>query len=172
MPPLSRRSWRGLVAILALAAVSSMPQTTAGAQTAPSTTICEFKSGPRTGERMRLRGEMATLPIGSPCSDGQGSSGVVVSKDATAGGPTPTDPTRLSTTCAFETGARAGQRQRGVTPSRIGAPCGDREGNHGFMVEDAPPPTKSVPTLGDIPKETCRPNPNPRLPPVCRPTPP
>ena len=162
---------RYLPALLALAMACALRPVPAHAQTAPSTIICELKTGPRAGERVRLRGEMSTLPIGSACTDGQGSTGVVVDKDATAGGPTPTDPTRLSSTCGFEFGLRAGQRLRGVTPARIGSPCNDRECNNGFIVEDAPPSTKSVPTLGGIPEQNCRPNPNPKLPPICRITP-
>ncbi len=164
---------RSLVALLLLAATGSIlpASAQAQAQAQPASTICEFKSGPRTGERMRLRGELATLPVGSPCSDGQGSSGVVVNKDATADGPTPAGEKRLSSTCEFTIGVRSGQRMRGVTPSRIGAPCADREGNHGFIVEEAPPSAKANPTLGGIPKQDCRPNLDRRLPPICRNTP-
>lgn len=170
-PSIRVRVRTGVFMLTVLALLPLLPASAGAQASSAANTICEFKAGPRAGERMRLRGDMATLTVGSPCTDGQGSTGVVVNKDATAGGPTPTDPTRLSSTCEFTLGPRVGQRLRGVTPSRIGAPCGDREGNHGFIVEDAPPPTKSVPTLGGIPKQDCRPNPNPKLPPICRTTP-
>jgi hypothetical protein len=40
---------------------------------------CEFRSGPRKGQRQRYA-DQDPLPVGTPCRDGRGSRGMVVSE--------------------------------------------------------------------------------------------
>jgi hypothetical protein len=47
-------------------------------------TLCSFTSGPRAGQTQDYA-PMAPLPVGTPCQDGTGSTGIVVT--ATSGGP-------------------------------------------------------------------------------------
>lgn len=143
----------------------------ANAQGTEVATICDLKSGPRAGERERLRGADALLSIGSPCSDYRGSSGRVVAKDATSGLVSPPDSTRKHGSCFFANGLRAGQIERGVLPAPIGSQCHDREGNYGVIVEDIPETKKTPPALGGIPETNCRPSKVRGRPPVCRITP-
>jgi hypothetical protein len=86
--------------------------------------ICEFKSGPRVGERQRVPATDGNARVGAPCTDGTGSTGRLVAEDATSMGPTPPDSRRMTTTCQFERGPRAGQRERGIvpTPGRLRPP--------------------------------------------------
>lgn len=144
-----------------------------GAHRAAVGSICEFSSGPRAGQRQRLRGEAATVPVGSPCTDGAGSTGRVVSDDLTSTGPTPPDPRRMSTTCEFQRGPRAGHRLRGIMPTPIGSQCTDGDlSNYGVAVEDAPtPPARENQPLGGIPAERCRLRSNGGAALVCRETP-
>ncbi len=146
----------------------AVPVVDAGAQQIATATICELKEGPRAGERNRLRGAEALLEIGSPCSDGRGSTGVVVAKDATSGLYSPPDSTRKHASCFFERGTRAGQILRGVLPAPLGSQCHDRNGNYGVIVEDVPESKKAHPALGGIPTSECRPSPTRVRPPVCR----
>ncbi len=146
-------------------AYTALPAQSAGAQQVGNTeTICALKSGPRAGERMRLRGSSASLPIGSPCGDGEGSTGVVVAKDAISDGPGSNATRTVHRTCLIDYGPRAGQRVSGVTPARLGAPCRLRDGSTGVIVEDPPRPTRENPPLGGIPVTPGRPNPQVRPP--------
>src|SRR5262249_15830090 len=67
---------------------------------------CSFKSGPRAGQTQSYPG-FPPIPIGSPCHDGAGSTGVVVAGGAAAqaggGG--------MGNSCKFNNGPRAGQTQ-------------------------------------------------------------
>ena len=151
-------------ALMALALTALPTRPAAAQQVGNSETICALKSGPRAGERMRLRGSSASLPIGSPCGDGEGSTGVVVAKDAISDGPGSTATQTTHRTCQIEWGPRAGQRVSGVTPARLGAPCRLRDGSTGVIVEDAPRPTRENPPLGGVPTTPERPNPQVRPP--------
>ncbi len=159
------------VALFAAGLLFTAAPVSAQAQGLEVATICELKSGPRAGERERLRGAGALLAIGSPCSDYRGSSGRVVAKDATSGLLTPPDSTRKHSACYFDRGLRAGQILRGVLPAPLGSQCHDREGNYGVIVEDIPETKKTPPSLGGIPETNCRPSRIPGRPPVCRITP-
>jgi hypothetical protein len=169
-PDLRRRLTRS-IAIAAVAAVAPLGVTAAqGAPPVDSSTIgdgtrpaavgriCEFRSGPRAGERQRLPDHDLALRVGSPCNDGMGSSGRVVAEDATSDGPTPPDARRMSTTCEFQRGPRAGQRLRGIMPTPIGSQCTDSDlSNYGVAVADEPtPPARRNGQLGGIPDNDCR----------------
>ncbi len=129
----ARRMPACLVGAFALAALVATASSEVAAQTTGGTTICELKSGPRAGERERLRGTAAELPIGSACGDGRGSMGRVAAKDATSGLVSPPDSTRKHGSCYFERGLRAGHILRGVLPAPLGSQCHDREGNFGVI---------------------------------------
>ena len=174
MPTLARRlsltpGLRGLIVAFgcfapAFAVAQGAPpvvdSSTIGDGTRPSAVgrICEFRSGPRAGERQRLVDPDLVLAVGSACNDGMGSSGRVVADDLTSTGPTPPDERRLSTTCEFQRGPRAGQRLRGIMPTPVGGQCtdGDRR-NFGVAVADEPtPPARATGPLGGIPDNDCR----------------
>ena len=97
-------------------------------------TLCRFTAGPRTGQTQDYA-PMAPIPVGAPCHDGQGSTGVVVAAGAGsqsqggAAGP-------LSNTCKFTTGPRAGQTQdyAPMAPISVGVPCHDGQGSTGVVV--------------------------------------
>lgn len=106
------------------------------AQAAGLTTVCQFTSGPRTGTSF----DFATLgiqgiPVGSPCTDGQGSNGSAVG-GGTAGGVPPTG--NLTTVCQFTSGPKSGTTfdfaPFGVQPIQVGLPCTDGQGNSGISI--------------------------------------
>jgi hypothetical protein len=155
-------------------AVSDTPSastpTTRG--TPPGTSLtCQFTSGPRTGQTQNFSGVPGATPapIGSPCTDGQGSFGVTIGPSPTTSGPAPGGPAGMSTTCRFTNGPRLGQTQNfagfpGITPIPLGSPCTDGAGSTGFAVADTTPSsgpsaTNPLPTTVSLPPGmslTCR----------------
>src|SRR5262245_17632881 len=73
-------------------------------QTRTSNT-CEFRSGPRRGQRQRYPDQEA-LPIGTPCQDGRGSRGVVVPEGRDESEGSGENQERTSNTCEFRSGKR------------------------------------------------------------------
>lgn len=99
---------------------------------------CRFSQGPRAGQTQDYRGQVQPIPVGSPCTDGQGSYGVAI-PDGSGGGSGPGNG-QLSSTCRFSQGPRAGQIQdyRGqVQPIPVGSPCTDGQGSYGMAIPDA-----------------------------------
>ena len=102
-------------------------------------TLCRFTNGPRAGQ-VQDYAPMAPLPVGTPCHDGQGSTGVVVG----AGGGMPQGGMPqggipqggVSTLCRFTNGPRAGQVQdyAPMAPLPVGTPCHDGQGSTGVVV--------------------------------------
>jgi hypothetical protein len=114
---------------------SESHQPSPGQSATSVSTVCEFVSGPQSG-RTKDYAPMDPLPIGTPCQDGQGSSGYVIPRQAPQqNGSTP----NLSTICLFTDGPRRGQTQnyepRPAVP--IGSSCYDGMGSAGRVV--APP---------------------------------
>jgi hypothetical protein len=68
---------RALPFIMSVLAIFFLAQDSGG-QTQMST-ICRFTAGPRAGSTQDYA-PMAPIPVGSPCHDGQGSTGVVVAR--------------------------------------------------------------------------------------------
>jgi hypothetical protein len=106
----------------------------ASAQSVEKSTVCEFTSGPRTGQTQDYA-PMAALPIGTPCHDGAGSTGKVVApkgNSSGAGGAAK----KKSTLCEFTSGPRAGQTQdyAPMAALPIGTPCHDGAGSTGKVV--------------------------------------
>lgn len=102
---------------------------TAGSSATAMSTICKFTAGPRAGQTQDYA-PMAPLPVGSPCQDGQGSTGKVVA------GKGSTSSTQKSTLCHFERGPRAGETQDYAPrdPIPVGSPCQDGQGSTGRVV--------------------------------------
>jgi hypothetical protein len=98
-------------------------------------TLCRFNAGSRAGQTQDYA-PMAAIPVGSPCQDGQGSTGVVVAPGgggtAAAGG----GAAGMSTLCRFNAGSRAGQTQDYAPMAAIpvGSPCQDGQGSTGVVV--------------------------------------
>ena len=102
------------------------------------TTVCRFNSGPRAGTSFDFQPYgVQPIPVGAPCTDGQGSNGVAVassgSGDLPSQGAVP-----LTTVCRFNSGPRAGTffdfRPYGVRPIPVNAPCTDGQGSNGVAV--------------------------------------
>jgi hypothetical protein len=111
--------------------------TSPGAPSADLTSTCRFTQGPRAGQVQSYRGMVHPIPVGSPCTDGQGSQGVAVSDGV--GGGVGGGQAQLTSTCRFTQGPRAGRLQsyRGrVPPIPVGSACTDGQGSHGVAVPD------------------------------------
>jgi hypothetical protein len=108
---------------------------------------CQFTQGPKAG---RLQGMVEPVPVGSPCTDGQGSFGTAMSDPyggisgggpgdpdggISGGGPGATSE-QLSSTCRFDQGPRAGSFQGMVQPIPVGSPCTDGQGSFGTAIAD------------------------------------
>ena len=109
--------------------LSSLPL----AADAAMSTICEFTNGPQAGTRHDYA-PMQPIPVGSPCNDGQGSTGRVVPAGGTGtglggGG-------QMSTICEFTNGPQAGTRHdyAPMQPIPVGSPCNDGQGSTGRVV--------------------------------------
>ncbi len=109
---------------------------------------CRFSQGPRSGQTQSYAGVagVTSVPVGSPCTDGQGSFGTAI---ADGSAPNPQDPNGsqtagtggMSLTCQFNSGSRAGQTQNfsgvpGARPAPVGSPCTDGQGSYGIAVAD------------------------------------
>ncbi len=121
--------------------------------TAPSAT-CMFKSGSLTGQVVDFSSfpGVTPLPIGSACTDGRGSAGVVVPPSAKVGVP---QQNSLTTSCHFLSGLKAGQTidysgQPNVHPAVPGTACTDGSGSFGVAVDKnaAANPSSPVSTGG------------------------
>lgn len=142
---------------------------------------CQFETGPRAGQAQTYMGVAGPpIPAGVPCSDGQGSTGVVIAEGpvqppVSIPSPPPSvvppSPPRqeMTFTCRFDSGPRAGQNQNyaGVTGIRsfpVGAPCTDGQGSTGIAIPEAPPPPPAPPTPPPAPAMsfTCQFNSGPR----------
>src|SRR5687768_15535402 len=103
-----------LIATLALVLAPHQPHK-ADAQSLPPgmSLTCQFTGGPRAGQTENFSGVPGAtpVPIGSPCSDAQGSFGVAVSNTPSPSTPTtrPGTPPGMSLTCQFTSGPRTGQ---------------------------------------------------------------
>src|SRR5437764_732215 len=64
---------------------------------------CKFTAGPRSGQTQDYS-QFPPLPLGSPCQDGAGSTGVVVKLVSP-------NPQSMGNACKFTAGPRAGQTQ-------------------------------------------------------------
>lgn len=127
---------------------------------------CHFDAGPRAGQAQTYTGVSGpAVPIGVPCADGSGSTGVVVSDPTVtlppavqpppvalppAVQPPPQAGPATSFTCQFNNGPRAGEIQSyvgvtGMRPIPVGAECTDGQGSTGLAIPDAlpMPPGKS-----------------------------
>jgi hypothetical protein len=142
-------------------AVSSTPSPSPRTPSTPPgmSLTCQFTSGPRTGQTQNFSGMPGATPapIGSPCTDGQGSFGVAIGASPTTSGPPPGGPAGISTTCRFTNGPRLGQTQNfagfpGVTPIPVGSPCTDGAGSTGFAIADTTP--SSGPSATNPPSTT------------------
>ena len=98
--------------------------------TRKTSTICAFAAGPRAGQQQDYA-PLAAAPVGTPCSDGKGSFGVVVVNAGQAA-----SSTMASTWCQFETGPRAGEKQNyfPMPAMPVGLPCQDGRGSTGIVV--------------------------------------
>jgi hypothetical protein len=102
------------------------------------TTICQFNAGPKAGTTFDFRPYgVQPIPVGSPCQDGQGSTGVAVaagSSPSSTGG----NPGGKTTVCQFSAGPKAGTtfdfRPYGVQPIPVGSPCQDGQGSTGVAI--------------------------------------
>jgi hypothetical protein len=121
------------------------------------TTVCQFQSGPRAGTTF----DFATLgiqgiPVGLPCTDGQGSSGIAIAPGASgASGTLPPVSGGLTTVCQFTSGPRTGTTfdfaPFGIQPIQVGLPCTDGQGSNGVAIAGASSPGGyNVPTHGQL----------------------
>ncbi len=124
-----------------LAIAEQGPNPIPGGGSGQLTRTCQFNAGPRTGQRQSYP-QAQPIPVGSPCQDGQGSTGLTVAEQ----GPPPVPgggSGQLTRTCQFNAGPRAGQRQSypQAQPIPVGSPCQDGQGSTGLTVaEQGPPP--------------------------------
>jgi hypothetical protein len=102
---------------------------------------CQFNSGARAGSTFNFEGVPGALPgpVGTPCRDGQGSSGVLVTPQPLSTQASALPETGWSATCRFTAGARAGQivnfgSTPGVRWGVIGRACQDDAGSTGSIV--------------------------------------
>jgi hypothetical protein len=98
---------------------------------------CKFNQGPRAGQTQSYKDQVQPIPVGSPCQDGQGSTGVAISDNGGGGGGG--GGSKLSSTCEFNQGPRAGETQsyKGqVQPIPVGSPCHDGQGSTGKAIPD------------------------------------
>ena len=95
-------------------------------------TICKFTSGPLAGTTHDYA-PMDPIPIGSSCTDGAGSDGVVVAKSSKGGG---NSGSGKSTICKFTTGPLAGTMHDYAPrpPIPVGSPCTDGNGSNGVVI--------------------------------------
>ena len=98
------------------------------------TTVCQFTQGPRQGSTFDFaQFGVQGIPVGSPCQDGQGSTGVAIA----SGGGNFRGNNRggFTTVCRFTQGPRQGTTfdfaQFGVQPIPVGSPCQDGQGSTG-----------------------------------------
>lgn len=117
---------------VAVARTGQVPGSTPGS-TPPSTmtTVCQFNNGPRSGTQIDFAPYgVQPIPVGSPCQDGAGSSGIAIAGSGTN--------TNTTTVCQFNSGGRAGTRfdfaPYGVQPIPVGSPCTDGAGSNGIAV--------------------------------------
>jgi hypothetical protein len=120
---------------------------------AQTSMLCQFTVGPRAGHTIDFTGVQGAQPgiVGSQCSDGLSSTGIVVSSGNGTASPALSPPQTvppmqggMSTTCQFTSGPRAGQTVSfagipGVTPSPVGGPCSDGMSSMGVAVADSTP---------------------------------
>src|SRR5437667_29553 len=112
---------------------------------------CKFTAGPRSGQTQDYS-QLPPLPLGSPCQDGQGSTGTVVALGSSAppsgGGP----PSGMGNACKFTAGPRSGQTQdySQLPPLPLGSPCQDGQGSTGTVVAlgSSAPPSGGGPQSG------------------------
>ncbi|HLZ02761.1 MAG TPA: hypothetical protein VKR55_11495 [Bradyrhizobium sp.] len=104
------------------------------------TTVCHFTVGPRAGTTFDFaRFGAPPIPVGSPCTDGQFSSGVAVSAP-TIPAPVPgfQASSNVTTVCQFNSGPRAGTTfdfaPFGVHPIPVGSPCTDGAMSNGIAI--------------------------------------
>jgi hypothetical protein len=112
----------------------------------PGTTfLCRFIDGPRAGHTQQLSGrsDRVTTRIGSSCSDGISSTGIVIASQADA----------LTSTCLFSTGPRAGEIADLAGTSglfSVGSPCSDGAASVGTAIV-APAGAVSIPWSSPLP---------------------
>jgi len=94
-------------------------------------TLCSFNAGPRVGTSQDYA-PLDPLPVGTPCQDGVGSSGVIVPKSHLTGA----SPPRISTICEFTNGPMIGEKHdfAPLLGIPIGSPCQDGAGSSGIIV--------------------------------------
>jgi hypothetical protein len=114
---------------------------------------CKFDAGPRAGQTQDYS-QLGNLPLGSPCQDGQGSTGKVVVFGGGTGGQQGGPPAGMGNACKFDAGPRAGQTQDysqlGNLP--LGSPCQDGQGSTGkVVVFGANTPVEQEPTASKTP---------------------
>lgn len=141
---------------LILAAISFLFVSSLFATAQGMSTICKFNAGPRTGQTHDYA-PMAAIPVGSPCQDGQGSTGVVIAggggggtmgggdaKAAMVGGAAAPSfaGTLTQFLCKLTSGPKAGQLPSYLSwvPLAVGSVCHDALGNTGVVVARATSP--------------------------------
>ena len=126
------------------------------AQAQQLTHTCKFNQGPRARQTIAYTSAQP-IPVGSPCRDGAGSTGVAVPDN-----PNP----QLTHTCKFDQGPRTGQTQVYPQSIPVGASCWDGVSSGGVTIPDktsAPEPAKAPPQNSprDSPREPNQPSPQP-----------
>jgi len=93
-------------------------------------TICKFTSGPLAGTTHDYA-PMDPIPVGSPCTDGKESSGVVIAKYQASSG--------KSTICKFTSGPLAGTTHdyAPMDPIPVGSSCTDGKESNGVVIAKA-----------------------------------
>ena len=139
---------RALVLVLGLCGLWLFPQLAMSQQ---QSLICKFHVGPRAGSTIDFTGVRGARagPLGAPCQDGLGSSGILVASMSAPnqGSVRPGFNGNSSTTCRFVFGPRAGQIINfegvpGARPGQVGTPCNDGLGSTGEIVPPSTPGAK------------------------------
>ena len=97
---------------------------------------CKFNAGPRSGQTQDYT-QLGFAALGTPCYDGQGSTGTVVALAAGGGGGAQGGPPAgMGNACKFNAGPRSGQTQdyTQLGFAALGTPCYDGQGSTGTVV--------------------------------------
>ena len=127
-------------AVAALETQRAQAKTDAAAKPAETLSkTCHFTVGPRAGHVVDFEGILGSRPglVGTPCLDGMGSTGRIVSPSTPGAQRLSQQP--MSLTCQFIAGPRSGQtiNYQGVLnalPGRVGTSCRDGADSTGVLV--------------------------------------
>ena len=119
--------------------IIAAPPNTEAAANGPMGTVCQFTTGPKAGSA--LDSAPMQSPVGMPCTDGTGSSGVIVANApkleavSTQVGSNAVNPPQMGSVCKFTSGPKAGTtHDYAPMHSPLNTACDDGAGSSGVIV--------------------------------------